>query len=168
MLGDLQLGYLGVEVPDPAAFGAFLADVVGLVPGDAPGTWRNDSKTRRIVVAEGASSDATFVGFEAAGPDAWAATVARLEAARYPVVQATIDDASARRVEQLAYVESPWGVRIEVAHGLAEAEQPFASPLVGGGFLTEGKGFGHVVFVTTEFEASHRFVTDGLGLRQTD
>ena len=34
--------------------------------------------------------------------------------------------------------------------------------------MTEGKGFGHVVFATTEFEASHRFVTEGLGLRQTD
>ncbi|MCU1455344.1 MAG: hypothetical protein JWN46_3490, partial [Acidimicrobiales bacterium] len=38
MLGDLQLGYLGVEVPDPAAFDDFLADVVGLVPGDDDGT----------------------------------------------------------------------------------------------------------------------------------
>lgn len=55
MLGDLQLGYLGVEVPDVAALGGFLADVVGLVPGDDPGTWRNDSKARRVVVTEGST-----------------------------------------------------------------------------------------------------------------
>ena len=70
MLGDLQLAYLGVEVPDTAAFGAFLADVVGLAPGDDPNTWRNDGKARRVVVAGGPSADATFVGFEATGPGA--------------------------------------------------------------------------------------------------
>jgi 2,3-dihydroxybiphenyl 1,2-dioxygenase len=168
MLGDLQLGYLGVEVPDVAAFGGFLTDVVGLVPGDDPATWRNDGKARRVVVAEGPSADATFLGFEAADPDAWAATVARLGDAGYPVGHATTDETDARRVDRLAYVEAPWGVRVEVAHGLAEAEQPFASPLVPGGFVTEDVGFGHVVFATTAFEASHHFVTEGLGLRQTD
>ena len=168
MLGDLQLGYLGVEVPDTAAFGAFLADVVGMVPGDDPGTWRNDHKTRRVVVTEGPAADATFLGFEAASPDEWAATVARLDEAGYPVERATAEEAAARRVEQLVSIEAPWGVRVEVVHGLADAEQPFASPLVAGGFVTEGEGFGHVVFATTDFDASHRFVTEGLGLRQTD
>jgi 2,3-dihydroxybiphenyl 1,2-dioxygenase len=119
-------------------------------------------------VAEGPSADATFLGFEAAGADAWAATVARLEDAGYRVERAAAEEADARRVEQLASVEAPWGVRVEVTHGLAEAEQPFVSPLVAGGFLTEGVGVGHVVFATTAFEDSHRFVTEGLGLRQTD
>jgi 2,3-dihydroxybiphenyl 1,2-dioxygenase len=168
MLGDLQVAYLGVEVPDVAAVSGFLADVVGLVPGDGPGAWRNDDKAQRIVVSEGPSADATFLGFEAAGPEHFAATVARLEEAGYPVVRGTTADADARRVAQLASVESPWGVRVEVTHGLAEADQPFASPLVAGGFLTEGLGFGHVVLATTAFDESHRFVTEGLGLRQTD
>jgi 2,3-dihydroxybiphenyl 1,2-dioxygenase len=168
MLGDLQLGYVGVEAPDVAALGGFLADVVGLIPGDGPNTWRNDSKAQRVVVAEGPSSDATFVGFEAAGPDEWAATLARLEDAGYPVAPATSAEAGARRVEQLAGVDAPWGMRVEVTHGLANAAQPFASPLVASGFVTEDKGFGHVVFATTAFEASHHFVTEGLGLRQTD
>src|SRR5712664_4240593 len=114
MLGDLQLGYLGVEVPDVEALSGFLADVVGLVPGDDPGTWRNDSKARRVVVAEGPSADATFVGFEANGRDAWAATVARLKDAGYAVAHANSDEANARRVDQLAYLDAPWGMRVEV------------------------------------------------------
>jgi 2,3-dihydroxybiphenyl 1,2-dioxygenase len=141
---------------------------VGLVPGRDAGTWRNDSKARRIVVAEGPSGDATFLGFEAASPDAWATAVTRMENAGYPVGQATTEEAGVRRVDRLAYVEAPWGVRVEVTHGLAEAQHAFASPLVAGGFVTDDKGFGHVVFATTAFEASHRFVTEGLGLRQTD
>ena len=168
MLGDLQVAYLGVEVPDAAEFGGFLEDVVGLVPGDDPDTWRNDAKARRLIVTEGPSADATLLGFEAADSDAWAATVARLEHAGYAVASATGDEATTRRVEQLASVDAPWGIRVEVAHGLADADQPFASPLVAGGFVTEDEGFGHVVFGTTAFDESHRFVTEGLGLRQTD
>jgi len=167
-VGDLQLGYLGVEVTDPAALAAFLADVVGLMPGNDPGTWRNDGKARRLIVTEGPSADATFVGFEAASPEVWNATVARLAGAGYTVVRTTTEEARARRVDLLATVDAPWGVRIEVAHGLAEAAEPFASPLIASQFVTDGNGFGHVVFGTTAFDESHRFVTEGLGLRQTD
>ena len=52
--------------------------------------------------------------------------------------------------------------------GSAEAATPFASPLVPGGFLTDGVGFGHVVFATTAFDESDRFLIDGLGFGQSD
>jgi 2,3-dihydroxybiphenyl 1,2-dioxygenase len=168
MLGELQLGYLGVEVPDAAALAGFLEDVVGLMPGDDPGTWRNDRKARRLMVAEGPAADATFLGFEATDPDAWATTVLRLRGAGYPVTLASSEEADARGVAQLASVDAPWGIRVELADDLGDAAQPFKSPLVAGGFVTDDKGFGHVVFATTEFEESHRFVTEGLGLHQTD
>ena len=168
MLGDLQLAYLGIEVPDVDAVGGFLADIVGLVPGDDPAAWRNDTKAQRIVVTEGPAADATFVGFEAAGPAEWSATLAQLEDAGYPARHATVAEATARRVGRLASVEAPWGGRLELALGLEEAAAAFASPLVEGGFVTEGKGFGHVVLATTDFDESHRLVTDGLGLQQTD
>jgi 2,3-dihydroxybiphenyl 1,2-dioxygenase len=168
MLGDLQLAYLGVEVPDPAELGRFLAEVVGLIPGDEPGTWRNDAKARRLVVTEGPAADASYVGFEASGPAAWAAGVRRVEDAGCAVTYATPAEAEARRVADLAFVDAPWGVRVELVHGLADAEGAFASPLMPGGFLTDGLGFGHAVFATTELDAAHRFVTEGLGLRQTD
>ena len=65
----IELGYVGLEVTDRAAFGGFLTDVVGLLPGapttDGDATWRNDAKAQRLVVAEGQTDDATFVGFEA-------------------------------------------------------------------------------------------------------
>ncbi len=52
--------------------------------------------------------------------------------------------------------------------GLADAATPFSSPLVPGGFLTDGVGFGHVVFATMAFDESVRFLTDGLGFAQSD
>jgi 2,3-dihydroxybiphenyl 1,2-dioxygenase len=63
---------------------------------------------------------------------------------------------------------APWGVPVELVVGLQDAATASSSPLVPGGFLTEGVGFGHVVFATTEFDESHRFLTDGLGFRQSD
>ena len=57
---------------------------------------------------------------------------------------------------------------VELVLGLADAPTPFASPLMPGGFLTAGVGFGHVVFATTAFDESHRFLVDGLGLAQSD
>ena len=168
MFSDLQLAYLGVEVPDVSALDGFLTEVVGLVPGDRQSTWRNDDKAQRIIASEGPSGDAKFIGFEVSGEDSWVTTLARLEAAGYPVTHCTAIEAEERSVDQLAYVDAPWNVRVEIAQGLARATRPFSSPLVKSGFVTADKGFGHVVFATTVFDEAHRFVTEGLGLRQTD
>ncbi len=51
---------------------------------------------------------------------------------------------------------------------LAPAGEPFVSARMPGGFLTDGVGFGHVVFATTNFDEAHRFVTEGLGMGQSD
>ena len=51
---------------------------------------------------------------------------------------------------------------------LEEASTPFVSPRMPGGFFTEGVGFGHAVFATTAFDASHAFLVDSLGLAQSD
>jgi 2,3-dihydroxybiphenyl 1,2-dioxygenase len=48
------------------------------------------------------------------------------------------------------------------------AATPYSSPLMPGGFLTEGVGFGHVVVATTAFDETHAFLVDGLGLAQSD
>jgi 2,3-dihydroxybiphenyl 1,2-dioxygenase len=169
---DLELAYLGLEVPDLAALTAFFAEVVGLIPGE-PGpagstTWRNDDKAHRVFVREGPANDAVCLGVEATRPEAFDATTARLAGAGFEVQVGTEDEARSRRVGRLATVRAPWGVTVEVVHGLGDAATPFSSPLVPGGFLTHGVGFGHVVFATTAFEESHRFLVDGLGLARTD
>jgi len=172
MTAELEVAYLGVEVTDPAAFGTFLGDIVGLVPGeptaDAATTWRNDDRVHRIIVEEGPANDAVFVGLEAASPDAFERAVERARAAGAAVTEGRPSNAEARRVRALARVETPWGVPFELVHGLATAPEPFASPLVPGGFVTEGQGFGHVVFVVTDLEAADRFAREALGLTQSD
>src|SRR4029450_3380964 len=85
MRHDLELAYLGIEVPDADSLTPFLAEVIGLVPGH-PGpsgtvTWRNDGKVQRLVVEPGPANDARYVGFAALDDDAFEAAVRRLAAA---------------------------------------------------------------------------------------
>jgi 2,3-dihydroxybiphenyl 1,2-dioxygenase len=164
----IELGYVGIQVPEPAALDSFFGEVVGLVPGDAPHSWRNDGKARRVIVEQGDANDAAFVGFEAADADSFEGVVGRLRTNGFEVVEGDADDAADRRVERIARTTSPWGVPVELVLGLAAAPTPFESPLVPGGFLTDGMGFGHAVFATTQFDESHRFLVEGLGLRQSD
>ncbi len=169
---QIEIGYLVLEVPDPETLTPTLADVVGLVPGEATAdgglTWRDDGRAQRIVVQPGEADDAVAVGFEAVDEGAFAATVERLRAIGAELTEGSEDDLAARRVARLVRTPAPWGVEVELVQGLAVAGDEFRSPLVPGGFLTEGVGFGHAVFGTTAFDESHRFATEGLGLAQSD
>jgi 2,3-dihydroxybiphenyl 1,2-dioxygenase len=159
-MNDIELAYVGIEVPDPSSLDSFFADVIGLVPGDVPHSWRNDDKARRIVVEQGSANDAAYVGFEASGDEVFERVASRIGA-----VEA---DGAERRVERLARTTAPWGVTVEVVLGLADAPTPFDSPSMPGGFLTGAMGLGHCVFATPAFDESHAFLTEGLGLAQSD
>jgi 2,3-dihydroxybiphenyl 1,2-dioxygenase len=172
MQRDIELAYLGIEVPDPSSLSSFFSNVIGLLPGDAIGagsfTWRNDGKVHRVIVEPGTANDAAFVGFEASDDDAFDRVVERVRAAGAAATEGDAAAMKSRRVARLARVSTPWGVPVEIVVGLEDAAAPFVSPLMPGGFLTEGVGFGHVVFATTAFDESDRFVVEGLGLAQSD
>lgn len=172
MTAELEVAYLGVQVADPAGFGAFLRDIVGLVPGKPTATgattWRNDDRVHRIIVEEGPANDAAFAGLEASSAEAFERAVAKARAAGASVTDGTTAEAAARRVEALARVESPWGVPFELVHGLAVAPEPFDSALVPGGFVTKDQGFGHIVFVVSDLDGADRFAREALGFAQSD
>lgn len=168
---QIEVGYVVLELPEPDSISSVLADVVGLLPGepaDGDLTWRDDDRAQRIIVGAGPANDAVAIGFEAVDAAAFDATVERLRSIGAEVADGSADDLRRRRVARLVQVPAPWGGSIEVALGLADALTPFASPLMPGGFLTDGVGFGHVVVATTAFDESVRFLTEGLGLVQSD
>ena len=172
MHDQMQLAYLGIEVPDPSVLTPFFGEVIGLAPGD-PGpdgtmTWRNDDKAHRVIVQSGPANDAAFVGFDAGDDATFDDLVARLGRAGFAVAVGSDDERSARRVGRLARTTAPWGVAVELSTGLEDGATPFSSPSMPGGFVTVGVGFGHVVFATTAFDESHSFVTEGLGMVQSD
>jgi 2,3-dihydroxybiphenyl 1,2-dioxygenase len=164
-MNEIELAYVGIEIPEPASLDAFFAELIGLVPGDEPHTWRNDRKVHRIIVQEGPANDAAFVAFEARDQRAFDDAVTRLDEAGFPTEDG---DAKERKAQRLVRTDAPWDMPVELVLGLADATTPFASALVPGGFLTEGVGFGHAVLATPNFDESHRFLTEGLGLAQSD
>jgi 2,3-dihydroxybiphenyl 1,2-dioxygenase len=171
MYDQVELAYLGIQVPEPSSLDAFFGDVIGLMPGAPVGstrTWRDDAKRQRLFVESGATNDASFVGFEATDDAAFDAVAELIRSAGHDLAEGTAEERAARGVERLSSTTAPWGVRIELVTGLAEASAPFESPLVPGGFHTAGVGFGHCVFATTRFDESHEFATGALGLQQSD
>jgi 2,3-dihydroxybiphenyl 1,2-dioxygenase len=168
----LELAYLGIQVPEPSLLSSFFGEVIGLVPGDDIArdqlTWRDDRKVHRLIVEAGDANDATFVGFEAVDDAAFEELAGRIRAAGIDVVDGDAAGCRARRVDRLISTMAPWGVRVEVVIGLADAATEYDSSLMTGGFHTDGVGFGHVVFATTAFDQSHQFAIDILGLQQTD
>lgn len=170
-MNDIELAYVGVEVSDTDALAQFLGGIAGLIPGDDldhANTWRDDDKAYRVLVTEGQADDVTVVGFEAASEASAGAIVDRLRALGYNVEDGSDTDCESRRVASLWRTMAPWGVPVEIVHGLERASTPFVSELVPDGFKTDGVGFGHMVFPVTDLEVAHRFVTEGLGMRQTD
>jgi 2,3-dihydroxybiphenyl 1,2-dioxygenase len=168
----LELGYIGIEVPEPGSLTSFFGEVIGLVPGEPATsgtmTWRNDGKAHRVILQPGPTSDAAFIGFEAANANTLAGIVERLGANGSEVTHCNTADRQERRVEDLFRIRAPWGVTVELVHGLQAASTPYDSPVVPGGFLTRDVGFGHAVFATTAFEESCTFLVDGLGMEQSD
>ena len=169
---DLETGYIGLEVPDPGSLDTFFGHVIGLVPGEPADpsvkTWRNDDRVHRVIVERGPANDAAFVGFEATSEAALERIIGRLTSIGCELEEGPAKDLQLRRVDRLVRTIAPWGVPVEVVLRLAAASAPYRSELMPTGFLTAGVGFGHVVFATTAFDESHRFLVGGLGLAQSD
>jgi 2,3-dihydroxybiphenyl 1,2-dioxygenase len=175
MQHQIETAYIGLESPQPRIIGDYLQNVVGLMPTtDLPNgesAFRVDNKVFRLNIHQGPRADVSYIGFEAVDAVAFDATVARLRTAGFAVEQASHEQIAARKVVDMVCLRAPWGVSVELVHGLATAETPFHSPGFPEGFVTEGQGFGHFVFLIGNDEVyaeSRRFAIEGLGMRLSD
>lgn len=175
MKTDLELAYLILEVPEPSSLDDFLEHVIGLAPGsenaqqpvEGVRIWRNDNRVHRILIEPGPANDAVGVGFEAKDSETFNAIVERLRTAGFPTEEMAESAANSRRVDRLVTVPAPWGNTVEIVLNLESTHDPLKAPLIPSGFVTEGVGFGHAVFATTNFDESLRFI-EVLGLTRSD
>jgi biphenyl-2,3-diol 1,2-dioxygenase len=165
------LGYVGFKAADLAAWSRFGADVLGLMPAEAPEgalRFRTDAQSWRVSVEQGAEDDIDFVGFEVPGAEALAEMAARLTAAGVPLGNDDAALAGERGVTGLVSCRDPQGLRVEIYYGPTERhETPFASKDVSG-FVTGEEGIGHVVLTTPDIAGSRAFYQDLLGFRLSD
>jgi 2,3-dihydroxybiphenyl 1,2-dioxygenase len=164
-----SLGYLGLAVKDPAAFGAFATGVLGLMPGESEARYRLDDLAWRIAVAPGDADDLAYVGFEVAGPAELEAVRSRLLEGGVAVGNGDPDLAAERGVLGLITCQDPDGLPVEVFYGpTLRGETPFTSPAGVSAFQTGAQGLGHIVLSTRDMAAARRFYQDLLGFRLSD
>ena len=155
----------------PAAFGAFLTDIVGLVPGettaDGATTWRDDDRVHRIIVERGAGERRRrSSASRPRRPDAFERAVDRARRRRRrrhrrrpPRTAAPPGRAARPRRDAV-------GRPVEIVHGLGHrAGRRSTRRWCPAGFLTKGQGFGHVVFVAPDLDSADRFARRGARLR---
>ena len=172
---ELETAYIGIDCKAPGAVATYLQEVVGLMPGEpregASSTWRVDGKAMRLWLQPAEQDDAACIGFAASSVDAYQRALARLQQVDVDCTALTAAQKTLRGVQDGVTMATPWGVPLELVHGLADAKTPFASASYPEGLVTKGQGFGHFVFIVgtaEDYEASRRFAIDGLGLKLTD
>jgi 2,3-dihydroxybiphenyl 1,2-dioxygenase len=169
MSGVAQLGYLGFEVKDVAAWEAFATGVLGLtVSARREGgglALRMDGHEHRFFIEPGPGDDLSLLGWQCADEPALLALVDALRAAGTDVTEG---DAAARKVAKVFKYRDPSGIPSEIYCGPALAAAPFVSPIVPKGFVADALGLGHIVISATDRDASRAFYTGLLGFRASD
>jgi 2,3-dihydroxybiphenyl 1,2-dioxygenase len=167
-----NLGYVGFKVADVEAFAGFAADVLGLMPVEAPSgerRFRMDAQAWRISLEAGEADDLDYVGFEVPDREALEALAARLREAGLALRQDDDALAQARGVLGLISCRDPEGLQVEVYYGPTERhDAPFVSSAGVQGFVAEAQGLGHVVITAADMDASRRFYCDLMGFRLSD
>ncbi len=165
-----ELAYIAFEVPDLQPWRALLGGILGLQVHEEDGVviGRMDGRAARFFVSEGPADDCVAVGWQVDDAIALDGLVLKLERAGHTVEQGTAEDAAARKVQQLVRTTDPAGTPIELVVGPAEADTPFVSELVPGGFVTGDLGLGHLVVSAPDRDVSRRYYADLLGFSLSD
>ncbi|NLU63929.1 biphenyl-2,3-diol 1,2-dioxygenase [Rhodococcus sp. HNM0563] len=164
---DLKaLGYVKVQTNDMDRWRTFAFDVLGFAPGSGPDPdalyLRMDERAARIVVVPGGTDEVVAVGWEVRDHAALQRVTEKLELAGVPVKRLSLEEADARRVEEVITFQDPSGAVLEVFHGAVLDHSPVVTPF-GARFVTGTQGLGHVVLPVTDPDASFEFYTKTLG-----
>ncbi|WP_370937099.1 VOC family protein [Amycolatopsis sp. cg13] len=168
-----DLAYVVYEVSDLAEWERFAVSLLGMQLGEksADGfTLRTDEKAHRWILTEGPADDLVRSGYEVSSTAELDSLVAQLRKAGVETVEGDPELAAARKVERIVLVTDPLGNVLELVTGLADAETPFHSDLLLGGFVTGTGGAGHQVLLSKGIprETYLAFYQDLLGFKLSD
>lgn len=163
-----SLGYLTVQTRDIDRWRHFALRVLGFAEGSGPDPdalyLRMDERAARIVVVPGEADQVVTVGWEVRDGAALGEVVLAVEAAGTAVKQLSVEEADARRVEEVVTFSDPVGTTVEVFHGPLLDHSPVVTPF-GARFVTGAQGLGHVVLPVTDPGGAFTFYTEVLGFR---
>lgn len=168
-MSDLKsLGYITVSTNAIDRWQHFAFGVLGFAEGKGPDSsalyLRMDERAARIIVMPGETDRVITIGWEVRDHAALERVKAALDHAGVAFKQLSVDEAEARRVEEVITFEDPAGTTLEVFHGPVLDHSPVITPF-GAKFVTGDQGLGHVVVPATDPNAMFDFYTDVLGFR---
>lgn len=168
-----ELAYSVYEVSSLADWERFGVDLLGLQVGEKSDgllTLRTDQKAHRWIIVPGTADDLAATGYEVAGDADLDRLVEGLRAEGIEVTEGDERLAAARKVDRIFVTADPVGNRIELVTGLADADTPFTSAKLLGGFVTGDGGAGHQVLMDNGVprEKILDFYTRLLGFRISD
>jgi 3,4-dihydroxy-9,10-secoandrosta-1,3,5(10)-triene-9,17-dione 4,5-dioxygenase len=168
-VSDLKsLGYISISTSDIERWRHFAFSVLGFAEGKGPDAsalyLRMDERAARIVVVPGEADRVLTVGWEVRDHAALQRVKATLDGAGVAFKQLSVDEAEARRVEEVITFDDPAGTTLEVFHGAVLDHSPVITPF-GAKFVTGDQGLGHIVLPATDPNGVFDFYTDVLGFR---
>lgn len=166
-----QLGYIGLEVEDMAAWQSLATEVLGFeVRGDSDGPQylRIDERHHRFALYPAKENKLAYFGWDAGTSDNFDVLVSALENAGVKITQGTEADRKDRKVERLVKFQDPGGFNVELFTGAEVDPQPFLPSRPISGFVTGAQGLGHIVLSVDDPDATYAFYRDVLGMKLSD
>ncbi len=167
-----QLGYIGLNVTDIAAWETLAREVLGFqVRRRATGEplyFRVDERHHRFALVESASESIAYFGWETRHAKDFEEMVRRVEAAGRKVKRGDAAGRALRHVEDYAAFADPNGFPLELFWGAEADPEPLFPGRPISGFRTGDLGLGHAVLSCDDPQANVAFYRDVLGLRLSD
>ena len=163
-----SLGYITIQTSDIDRWRTFAFDVLGFARGNGPDPdalyLRMDERFARVIVVPGDSDQVVHVGWEVRDGAALQRVRESLERAGVAVKPLSVEEADARRVEDVISFTDPTGTTTEVFSGPALDHSPVVTPF-GSTFVTGTQGLGHVVLPTMDPAGAFAFYSEVLGFK---
>ena len=167
----LAFGYIDVRSSRLDDWSAFATGLLGMQQVDRGGdvrAYRMDDRRQRLIVTGDEGEGLGLLGWEVADAAALDALRAKLERHGVTVRRGGLALAEERHVAGLIVFAASAGNRLEVFHGPAVADRPFAPGRPISGFRTGPFGRGHVVLHVVDVELLLPFYRDLLGFHLSD
>ncbi|MFF2084211.1 biphenyl-2,3-diol 1,2-dioxygenase [Nocardia sp. NPDC058176] len=160
------LGYVKIQTADMDRWRKFAFEVLGFAQGSGPDEnalyLRMDERAARMIVVPGETDGVVTIGWEVRDHAALVRVRDAVTAAGVAVKPLSVEEADARRVEEVITFEDPTGATLEVFHGAVLDHSPVVTPF-GAKFVTGAQGLGHVVLPAMDLNGTFEFYTEVLG-----
>lgn len=167
-----NLGYVRLEMQDPAGWAKFAKDVLGFGAGksrDRQGTkyLRMDGAPFRYMIEKGETDRFVAAGYEISSKKGFDAQIKTFEKAKVAVTIGDARECKRRAVRGFASVTDPSGNLVEFYYG-REKQEPFKPGHGIKGFKTGKMGLGHLVIPAPENKATIKFYQSYMGFGVSD